>query len=331
MNNILIGLLFTSILIGPQKNHVQGIAYDKETEKMYLSFTTRFLVADSCGTITASVDTIHGHLGAMTFDPVGRKVYASLECKDDEIGSAISKGLGVQGYKESSFYIAQIDVDSVRTPSTAQSKVIKRFPVYDAIEDYKTKVVVNGDTLLRKYGCTGIDGMTIGPGFGGDANRYLYVAYGIKSDTTRMDNDYQVLLQYRLSDISRGVLAKPEQYFIKTGNTTYGVQNLAYDSHSGLMYMAVYKGKKSRYTNYDMFTVDMSQKPVKAKLEGVPYEKGRKATLLPDKGIFFDYGSLGMCPLGDGLWYFAIQLSKKHDCKIALYRWNGENNFDPVF
>lgn len=50
--------------------------------------------ADTNGTVIASVDKIHGHLGAITFDPNTRNAYASLELKDDSIGSAISKGLG---------------------------------------------------------------------------------------------------------------------------------------------------------------------------------------------------------------------------------------------
>ena len=75
------------------KLHVQGIALDQKEECMYCSFTSAFFKTDLEGNITGSVTGINGHLGAITFDAVGRKVYASLEIKDDEIGKGISKTL----------------------------------------------------------------------------------------------------------------------------------------------------------------------------------------------------------------------------------------------
>ena len=55
----------------------------------------------------------------------------------------------------------------------------------------------NGKTLEHRYGCSGFDGITFGPKFGkSDGKRYLTIAYGIYGDSTRTDNDYQVLLQY---------------------------------------------------------------------------------------------------------------------------------------
>ena len=65
------------------------------------------------GNILASIDRIQGHLGAMTFNPETRKVYASLECKDDEIGAGIAKTLNVNTVSraDSRFFIAIIDVD----------------------------------------------------------------------------------------------------------------------------------------------------------------------------------------------------------------------------
>ena len=72
------------------KHHVQGIAYDPGAGRMYFSFTDRFLVTDMKGDILGSVEHIQGHLGAMVFDPSRRKVFASLECKDDVIGQGLS-------------------------------------------------------------------------------------------------------------------------------------------------------------------------------------------------------------------------------------------------
>lgn len=325
----------SSILVKDQPSHVQGIAYDNAASRMYFSFTTRFLVTDEEGRMIGSIDQIHGHLGAMTFDAKNRKVYASLECKDDEIGAGISQKLGVAGYTDSSFYIAEIDVDAVNRPGVGQEEALRRIPVPQARKDYKAEVTVEGKVYQHRFGCTGIDGITVGPDFGGKGGEFLYVAYGIKSDTLRSDNDYQVLLQYKMCDIRKGKSSSPRRYFVRTGNTTYGVQNLAYDSHSGLMLMAVYKGKKKAWPNYDLFAIDMASKPVKAKLEGVPYQKCKVQTLpLAREGWRFQWGSMGLCPLGDGTWYIAQggktkdpQTGKKsYSCTAVLYSWiNGSD------
>ena len=66
--------------------HVQGIALDQKSDFMYCSFTSAFFKTDLDGNIVGSITGINGHLGAMTFDAKGRKVYASLEIKDDAIG-----------------------------------------------------------------------------------------------------------------------------------------------------------------------------------------------------------------------------------------------------
>ena len=75
------------------KLHVQGIALDQKENCMYCSFTSAFYKTDLEGNITGSVTGINGHLGAMTFDPVGRKVYSSLELKNGSIGKGIAKTL----------------------------------------------------------------------------------------------------------------------------------------------------------------------------------------------------------------------------------------------
>jgi len=294
------------IHLNGQKNHVQGAAWDRVKERMYLSFTTRFVITDAEGEEIGSIEGIHGHLGAMTFDESSRKVYASLECKNDEIGSAISRQLGKEGYSNALFYIAEIDVDAIEGKDVPFDKVAKKHLVKPAVEDFNAKVPCGGKELDHRFGCSGIDGVTVAPGFGSKKGSFLYVAYGIYSDTTRTDNDYQVLLQYR-----KGNFSKPSaRYFIKTGNTSYGVQNLAYDKSSGLMYLAVYKGKKSQYPNHTLFAVKISSKPQKEMLEGVPYLNDRQSVIpLYVEGWDFPYGSMGLCPLGDGRCYAATDRS----------------------
>lgn len=339
---------------GEVPNHVQGIAYDAEKDCFYLSFTTRFLKTDRQGNILASIDRIQGHLGAMTFDPVTRRVYESLECKDDVIGAGIAKNLQVENVKagESVFYVAIIDVDKVTRIGMDPEKdadVLKTVCINDAVRDYHAKVTVDGKEYEHRLGCSGIDGVAIGPQPGGKG-RYLYVAYGIYGDVNRPDNDYQVILRYNLKKLdrkARGVVfgenhysgPKPADiYYVYTGNTNWGVQNMAYDPHTGYLFMAVYKGKKPAYPNYALFAADLSQPARKAALKGVPYiGKGKQIPLaeagLTDestgiRGWRFKWGATGICPLGDGRWYFSENGSDKktkiQNSTLRLYRWTGD-------
>jgi hypothetical protein len=172
------------------------------------------------------------------------------------------------------------------------------------------------------------------------------VAYGIYGDVNRADNDYQVLLQYDVAGWKRferplsqenmhnNGPSKPNFIcFVKTGNTTYGVQNLTFDKCSNLWYMACYSGKKNNYPNYSLFAID-GNKPVSEKaLDGVPYlDKGAVKPML--RGWHYPYGSTGICPLGNGLYYFTItnKTDKGDGGVLKLFRWNGLDDmpFVPV-
>jgi hypothetical protein len=311
--------------------HVQGIALDKAEECMYCSFTSAFFKTDLNGNIIGSITGINGHLGAMTFDPHGRKVYASLERKDDEIGRGISRTLGAEAYdkNESGFFIAEIDVDKITGMDIPFEDAIELHPVVDAVKDYLDTVEVDGKVLEHRYGCSGIDGITLGPAFGSKGRKpdHLYIAYGVYGDTTRIDNDHNILVCYSLKDLSKPV----NKYFIHTGNTRYGVQNMAYDKASRKIYLAVYKGNKSQYPNYDLFSLDIDQLPYKAPLENVPYESENVEHLNYTEGWHFKWGSTGLCPLGDDRWY--ISENRKIDgvqvCQATIYHLSSSG--DPVF
>ena len=118
-------------------HHVQGIAYDQEVGKMYFSFTDSFLVTDMKGNVLGSLEHIQGHLGAMVFDPARRKVFASLECKDDVIG----QGLSDFAKGRSMFYIAIIDVDKVSKVGmdSEDNEAFKIVCVREATKDYHLK------------------------------------------------------------------------------------------------------------------------------------------------------------------------------------------------
>lgn len=366
-----------SVYVGGQLQHVQGIALDAEKGCMYMSFTSRFVKVDMNGRILASIDRIQGHLGAMTFNPQDRKVYASLECKDDEIGQGIARTLNVQTVSVSRFYIAIIDVDKMTSldMNPENNDVLKTVCLLKPCEDYKYSATVKGRTVEHRYGCSGIDGVAIGRAVGplaaGPEERaaqkmYLYVGYGIYGDVARTDNDYQVIQRYSLEELDR--LAKPmifgeshesgpkkpeKEYFVFTGNTNYGVQNLTYDPYTDCLFMAVYKGKKEKYPNYSLFAVDLGQKPFRSALKGSGSSRRKlQLALVPASGVNagessssvkpmhdqatgitgwrFKWGSTGLCPVGDGYWYISEnakdKYTKKQSCNARLYRWTGDEN-----
>ena len=123
-----------------------------------------------------------------------------------------------------------------------------------------------------------------------------------------------------------------DKYFAYTGNTNWGVQNLAYDAETGKMFMAVYKGRKSIFKNYDLFVFDVAEKPVKKSLAGVLYDRTKHKVIgsreNPVSGFYFKYGSTGICPVGGGLYYFAepgkSSVTGNQYSRTRLYRWTGD-------
>ncbi|MBQ0025605.1 MAG: hypothetical protein KBT00_07805 [Bacteroidales bacterium] len=310
--------------------HVQGIAFDRDSGYLYLSFTSAFYKTDLAGNLVGSIEGLNGHLGAMTFDSESRKVYASLELKDDSIGRNISEKLGEKAWTrdQSAFYVAEIDVDKVKSTGIRQEDAITLHLIQEAVDDYKASVSLNDTLADHRFACSGIDGVTIGPAFGSKScnpsRKYLYVAYGIYGDTRRSDNDYNILLCYPIDKIGK----LHRKYFIHTGNTTWGVQNLAYDPYTGKMFLAVYKGRKSEFPNYDLFALDLSQKPFREHLEGVPYFKDKARQLQVSEAWHFKWGSTGLCPLGDGYFFISENGSENGSqyCKATLYRWTGDSD-----
>ena len=334
--------------------HVQGIAVDLERGYIYFSFTTKLLKMDLAGNLIGSVDGLTGHLGCLTMNPADGRVYGSLEYKDDAIGKGIRKTLEgeSEGVDQTGFYIAVFDVERIVRPDMDAEKdqVMTTVYVKEAVDDYFAEAVNGGRTVAHRFGCSGIDGVTFAPRFGsGEAGDYLYVAYGIYGDTLRTDNDYQVLLAYDTKDWKRyeqpllqsaphksGPAAPDRKYFVRTGNTSYGIQNLAYDPASGNLYAAVYKGKKTQYPNWSLFVIDGSKPARKEFLQGfdTPTE-GEVLSLVeagnPDGGIGgwnFKWGSTGLCPLGGGYFYISENARSKEtrqqSSTVRLYEWTGD-------
>lgn len=334
-------------------SHVQGIAVDLKGGYIYYSFTTLLAKYDFNGRLVGTIGGFTGHLGDLDFNEGDGRVYGSLEYKENK-----------------AFYIAVIDVSRLNTVGVkaSDSELFRTVYLPEVAADYAADM--NGDGVLgdggetqdHRYGCSGIDGVSFGPKFGRiEGLRYLTVAYGIYSNERRTDNDHQILLQYDVSDWARYMRplteaiphrsgpAKPDgKYFVRTGNTTYGVQNLAYDATLQRWFLGVYKGRKSSLPNYLLFAIDAHTQPVWGDLEGVAgvggkgSEKGFLLSLADDglrdpvTGLrgWNQKADVGFQPIGRGLVYISKNSGPRghQTADLTLMRWTGKADapFEPA-
>lgn len=345
------GGLPPEIYSGPWRaGHVQGAAVDAERKFVYFSFTDILVKTTTEGEIIGSVTGLVGHMGCIAYNPLDRRLYASVEYKADSIGRAISQRLGVQTVQEDGFYVAIFDVDKIDRLGMDAERDGLMTCVYleEVLQDYKAQWEEDGEPKKHRYGCSGIDGITFAPAPGENpAGQYLYIAYGIYGDEARADNDHQVLLRYDTADwrryerpLSQGKMhrsgpAKPEEkLFVYTGNTTYGIQNLEYDPYTGCLLAAVYRGKKPAFANFSLFAIDLAQSPCRQPLRGHA-EEGMVARLW-EKGMYHapsgtygwesELGSTGLISLGDGAYYLSRPKEEEegiHSSRLQLHRWRG--------
>ena len=335
------------------KMHIQGVAVDHANGFVYLSFTNKLLKMDFSGKLLGSVTGFVGHLGDLDFDAETGRIYGSLEYKNDAIGKGINKHLGVTDRVEVGFYVAIFDTKRINKIDMDAEKedLLRTVYIKEAVVDYLAKVKVGEKEVEHRFACSGIDGVAIAPSVDNpkDGKKYLYVAYGVYGDTTRNDNDNQVILQYDLTNwdklaapLSQEKLhqsgpSKPTQkYFVYTGNSRYGIQNLAYDAHSGHFFAAVYRGSKSQFPNYDLFVIDgktksksgfaiVNNKKVKVKTLSL-LNAGPKDEKSGINGWRFKWGATGLCPLGDGYFYISHNGKSKdgqQEATIYKYKWLG--------
>ena len=330
------------------RNHVQGMAVDEEKGCIYFSFTTLLIKTDFEGKLLGSVTGLVGHLGCIAFNKEDGRVYGSLEYKHDAIGQNLLDQNGAD--VTDGFYIAVFDTDKITRPGMSAEKdgVMTAAFLPEVLADYngcgRNRA---GGTVPHRYGCSGIDGLCFAPLPGAPAGaRYVCVAYGIYSDLSRDDNDHQVLLCYAPDALKAA--AKPlsqanmhksspgdpaRKFFAFTGNTEYGVQNLEYDPASRMLLMAVYKGKKPDFINYDIFAADLSKPAVVAPLRGLD-ERGEALTLwdapVPEsdgiRGWYFPYGQFGIHAKNGGGFYIAEPVEIDGEQAAFVYQYC----FDPL-
>ncbi|MGX6744885.1 hypothetical protein [Streptomyces xantholiticus] len=327
-----------------RSGHLQGMAFDPGRRHLYFSFTDMIVKTDLAGRPLGSVRGIGGHLGDLDFNPRDGRVYGSLEYADAvAFHIAVFDGGRMTRMNmdaQTSGVVTTVHLDEVRRDHTADMDG-------DGVFDGPT-----ADTADHRYGNAGIDGIAFGPAFGrkGGPQR-LTVAYGVYANTRREDNDHQVLLQYDTRDWKRyerpldesrhnrrGPAGTDGKYFVYTGNTTFGVQNLEYDGHSGNWLMAVYKGTKPSFPNYGLFVVDGSRAPVTGEIRGQRRpERGLLLSLLPE-GLrhrasgtygFESPGQFGLVALDDGRFYVG-KAAKVRDGGVTrqtgsavMHRWTG--------
>lgn len=325
--------------------HVQGVVVDRKAGHVYYSFTQMLVKTDLQGTVLGTVEGLTGHLGDLDQNPADGRVYGSLEYKEEQ-----------------AFYIAIFDgrkIDRIGMDAErdgVMTTVYLREVVRDFTADMDGDGVFDGDvadTPDHQYGSSGIDGVSFGPEFGRPRGRTkLMVAYGIYTNLEREDNDYQVLLEYDVRNWSAyerpltqvaphhsGPRGHGDKFFVYTGNTHFGVQNLEYDRYTGTWMMAVYQGRKPEFPNYSLYMVDGGAKPVRRPLVGQP--DGERGLVLPllKHGLYDratgihgweSAGNYGLESLGDGTYYIATGKAvvedgvRKQDAYLDLHYWTGE-------
>ncbi|WP_052744386.1 hypothetical protein [Streptomyces odonnellii] len=326
-----------------RSGHLQGMAVDRAKGHMYFSFTDLLVKTDLRGTPLGSVTGFTGHLGDLDLNARDGRIYGSLEYKAAK-----------------AFYVAIFDGDRItRMNMDAQSTgVVSTVHLKEVVKDYTADMnrdgVFDGDTAKtpdHRYGCSGVDGVAFGPAFDRRGGDRLTVAYGVYANADRRDNDHQVLLQY---DVRRwrkyerpltesaphtsGPASPDGKYFAYTGNTTYGVQNLEYDAHSGDWLLAVYKGTKTRFPNYSLFVVDGSKRAALGTVRGQQRpERGQLLSLLPrglhhaPTGVYGweSAGQYGLVSLDDGRYYLAETGTVQdggatlRTGRAVMHRWTG--------
>ncbi len=198
-----------------QNYHLQGFTTDNEF--VYWSFTDSLVKTNLNNTVIAQVPVLGGHLGDI--DYYGGKIYASL------MGNALR---GEPWGQWTSFHIDVFDCDTL-----ALEKMIRLDPCY--------KMHAN---IPENHGFRGIDGVAVKSG--ADGRPELWVAAALE---TAPEYDKQMLMHFNLD----GELI--EIKYFKTGNTTFGIQNLDYEDDTGLFWFTTYGGHKEFQTNTGLFSV----------------------------------------------------------------------------
>ena len=217
-----------------QNYHLQGFSSDKERNYMHWSFTDSLVKTNINGTMIAQVHISGGHLGDV--DYYDGKIYASY------LGNALP---GHAWDDWTSFYIYVFDASDLR--------LIDKIRLVEC-ERYNDIAGQKNDTR----GFLAIDGVAFGkdPETG---ERKMHVACAVMTDE-RFPN--QIVLQYNLDGIYE------KEFYINTGNTVFGIQNLDYDDETGHFWFTTYNAEKPFQAKNTLYKIDSDLKTI---LEQYPY------------------------------------------------------------
>ena len=229
------------------------------------------------------------------------------------------------------FYAVVFDTEAItkKNINAENNNIMRACCLLDVCADYSAQ---GENGLPHRYGCSGIDGITFAPQIGNDdeAPLRMLVAYGIYGDITRSDNDDQIILsvdpkvakqtavKLRQDRPHRIGIRAEEKLFLRTGNTTYGIQNLEYDPFTDKFFAAVYPGKKPEFSNPPLFVFPRRQ--TTEATEG----NCRRLTGAIDS-YDFQLGSTGLASLGNGNFLVSesFRTMSRDAGKISQYRFTG--------
>lgn len=177
--------------------------FTTDGENMYWSFTDSLVKTKKSGLMLRQVPIPAGHLGDIVY--YDGKIYGTV------LGNSL-KGLPFGHW--TSFEIHVFDAATL-----ALDRIMR---LDDCYEMYKNK----------EHGFNGVDGITYIPPSDGKSARLMVAA----ALFTGEEYDSQLLLEYSLS----GELL--EKHLVKTGNTVFGIQNLARDHETGNYWFSTYGG-----------------------------------------------------------------------------------------
>ena len=219
-----------SISVLNQNCHLQGFSTDNEKKYIYWSFTDSLVKTNIAGTMISQVHIGNGHLGDV--DYYNGKIYVSF------LGDALP---GKAWDDWTSFYIYVFDATDL--------KLIDKIRLSEC-EKYKEIAGQENDTR----GFSGVDGVAIGrdPESG---ERKIHIACALITDE-RYAN--QIILQLSLD----GNYEK--EFYINTGNTVYGIQNLDYDEEAGHFWFTTYGSSKPFQAKNTLFKIDSDLKTILA-------------------------------------------------------------------
>ena len=283
--------------------HLQSFCCDDELNYMYFTFTDRLIKVDMrtnevVGTMTglrAGSISSGAHLGCLTYKDGW--IYGTLEYKVEE-----------------RWYIAAIDADKiVGDVNFADPGVMYAIHVPDVDDDFRDNLnagehVNAASSMGHRYGLGGIDGLTFGtlPGAGMDSKEYLLLSYAPYGNSTRYDNNNQIINVYDPDKLDDYLLPFTEdrdepdglrceqQLFMFTGNQEWGVQNLEYDKDTGDLWMMCYgRPSGSAFPSGTMYLVDGSAALYMAEVEvgqSVPDSNPDQAAALAKAACYLEDG-----------------------------------------